>query len=348
MNKKQPSKESGFFVPLTLVMSPLKMKTFLNVALSLLAATAACGVSAQTFPIKPVTIVVPYAPGGPVDNLARVLGTRLSKEWGQSVLVLNKTGANEIIGADFVAKSAPDGYTLFAATEAALTMNPHLYKKLPYNPQKDFTPISRLISVPMVFFVPANSRANTLKEFVELARKATDKPMSYGSSGAGGIVHLPLVMFEKQENLKMVHVPYKGAAPLIPEVISGQVDSAVLGVSVIEQHVKSGKLKALAVSSEARSIALPDVPTFKEAGVKNIDAVFNIGLVAPAGTPSAVVEKISDDVRRVLMEPTFRKANIDAYSYVAVGSTPAEYKSFLERDYKVQSERVKTSGASLD
>lgn len=324
------------------------MKKLVHIVLSLIAATAAYGVTAETFPVKPVTLVVPYAPGGPVDNLARVLSTRLSKEWGQSVLVLNKTGANEIIGADFVAKSAPDGYTLFVATEAALTMNPHLYKKLPYSPQKDFTPISRLISVPMVFFVPANSRANTLKEFVEIARKATDKPMSYGSSGAGGIVHLPLAMFEKQENLKMVHIPYKGAAPLIPEVISGEVDSAVLGVSVIEQHVKSGKLKALAISSDVRSIALPDVPTFKEAGVKNIDAVFNIGLVAPAGAPSAVVTKIAEDVRRILMEPAFRKTNIDAYSYVAVGSTPAEYKSFLERDYQVQGERVKISGASLD
>ena len=240
------------------------------------------------------------------------------------------------------------GYTLFAATEAALTMNPHLYKKLPYNPEKDFTPISRLISVPMVFFVPKASKANTLKEFIELAKNAKGTPLTYGSSGAGGIVHLPLAMFAKQEGLEMVHVPYKGAAPLIPEVISGQIDSAVLGVSVIEQHVKSGKLKALAVSSEARSLALPDVPTFKEAGVKDIDAVFNIGLVAPAGTPAAIVEKVAADVRRILMDPEFRKTNVDAYSYVAVASTPAEYKAFLARDLKVQGERVKTSGATLD
>jgi len=172
--------------------------------------------------------------------------------------------------------------------------------------------------------------------------------MSYGSSGAGGIVHLPLAMFAKQEGLNMVHIPYKGAAPLIPEVISGQVDSAVLGVSVIEQHVKAGKLKALAISSDSRSVALPDVPTFKEAGVKDINAVFSIGLVAPAGTPDAVIEKISKDVRQVLLSPDFRKANIDAYSYVAIGSTPAEYKSYLASDFKLQAERVKTSGATLD
>ena len=324
------------------------MKSLLSIATSvLLALTLPCAM-AQMFPTKPVSIVVPYAPGGPVDNLSRVLATHLGKDWGQPVLVVNKTGANEIIGAEFVAKSAPDGYTLFAATEAALTMNPHLYKKLPYNAEKDFAPISRLISVPMVFFVPVSSKANSLQEFIRLARNAKDKPLTYGSSGAGGIVHLPLAMFTKQEGLDMVHVPYKGAGPLIPDVISGQVDSAVLGVSVIEQHVKAGKLKALAVSSPSRSLALPDVPTFKEAGVRDIDAVFSIGLVAPAGTAPAIVEKIASDVRRILMDPEFRKANIDAYSYIAIGSTPAEYRNFLVRDFKVQGERVKVSGASLD
>ncbi|MCT9812538.1 tripartite tricarboxylate transporter substrate binding protein [Acidovorax sp. Be4] len=308
--------------------------------------------SAQTppaFPNKPVNIVVPYAAGGPVDNLARALAIRLNKTWAQPVVVLNRTGANEIIGAEFVAKSAPDGYTLFAATEAALTMNPHLYKKLPYNAPKDFAPISRLISVPMVFFVPQNSKANTLQEFIAQARQASkSKPMTYGSSGAGGIVHLPLAMFSKQEGLEMVHVPYKGAAPLIPEIIAGQIDAAVLGVSVIEQHIKGGRLKALAVSSEARSVALPDVPTFREAGVRDIQAVFNIGLLAPAGTPAPLVEKISADVRKILLEPEFRKTQVDAFSYVAVASTPAEYRDFLSRDYQVQGERVRASGASLD
>lgn len=325
------------------------MKSFSKIAVTGLALSAfSLFATAQTFPTKPVTIVVPYSPGGPVDNLSRALANQLNKTWGQPVVVMNKTGANEIIGAEFVAKSQADGYTLFAATEAALTMNPHLYKKLPYNAEKDFAPVSRLISVPMVFFVPKASKANTLKEFIQISRDSKDRPLSYGSSGAGGIVHLPLAMFAKQEGLDMVHIPYKGAAPLIPEVISGQVDSAVLGVSVIEQHVKAGKLKALAISSDSRSVALPDVPTFKEAGVKDINAVFNIGLVAPTGTPDAVVEKISKDVRQILLSPDFRKANIDAYSYVAIGSTPSEYKSYLASDFKLQAERVKTSGATLD
>ena len=310
--------------------------------------TAWYGAAAETFPSKPVTIVVPYSPGGPVDNLARALGMRLNKEWGQPVVILNKTGANEILAADFVAKSPADGYTLLAATEAALTMNPHLYKKLPYNAEKDFAPISRLITVPMVFIVPQNSKANTLKEFLQLARDAKDKPMTYGSTGAGGIVHLPLAMFAKQENLDMAHIPYKGATLLIPEIISGQVDSAMLGASVIEQHVKTGRLKALAISAESRSVALPEVPTFKEAGVKDINGAFNIGLVAPVGTPSAVIEKLAGDIRKILLAADFRSAQIDAFSYVAVGSSPAEYQDFLARDFKVQAERVKVSGANLD
>ena len=148
------------------------MKNLIQIAISLALVACSHNVVAETFPAKPVTIVVPYAAGGPVDNLSRSLGIRLTKEWGQPVLILNKTGANEIIGAEFVAKSPADGYTLFAATEAALTMNPHLYKKLPYNAEKDFAPISRLITVPMVFLVPHDSKANTLKEFVQRERPA--------------------------------------------------------------------------------------------------------------------------------------------------------------------------------
>lgn len=304
---------------------------------------------AQSFPNKPVTIVVPYSAGGPVDNFIRGLSTKLSETWRQPVIVLNKPGANEIIGAEFVAKSAPDGYTLFAATESALTMNQHLYKKLPYNPETDFTELSRLVALPLVFFVPKASPANSLKEFIALAKAAsTTKPMTYGSSGAGGIAHLPMATFTSDHKLTMVHVPYKGAAPLIPEVISGQVDAAVLGVSVIEQHAKAGTLKVLAVSSDTRSAALPDVPTFKEMGIKDINAIFNIGLVGPRGMTKELADKITGDVRAAVMAPDFKKKYIDAFSYIAVGSTPAEFREFLAQDRKMQGERIRISGAKLD
>ena len=315
-------------------------------ALGLLASAAV----AQTYPAKPVTIVVPYSAGGPVDNFIRALGQQLSDSWKQPVVVLNKPGANEIIGADHVAKSAPDGYTLFAGTEASLTMSPHLYKKLPYNVDTDFVPISQLVSLPLMLFTHKNTPASTVSEIVDLARKAKaqGKPLSYGSTGAGGIAHLPIVTFEKQEGISMTHVPYRGAANLIPDVIAGQVDVAVLAVSVIEQHVKTGALKPLAVSSETRSVALPQVPTFKEAGFKDIHAIFSIGLLAPKGTPAAVIDKIAASTRAIITTPDFRQKNIDAFSYVPVASSPVEFKAFLSNNSKLQAERVKASGVTLD
>ena len=320
--------------------------TLTALALGLLASAAV----AQTYLAKPVTIVVPYSAGGPVDNFIRALGQQLSDSWKQPVVVLNKPGANEIIGADHVAKSAPDGYTLFAGTEASLTMSPHLYKKLPYNVDTDFVPISQLVSLPLMLFTHKNTPASTVSEFVDLARKAKaqGKPLSYGSTGAGGIAHLPIVTFEKQEGISMTHVPYRGAANLIPDVIAGQVDVAVLAVSVIEQHVKTGALKPLAVSSETRSVALPQVPTFKEAGFKDIHAIFSIGLLAPKGTPAAVIDKIAASTRAIITTPDFRQKNIDAFSYVPVASSPVEFKAFLSNNSKLQAERVKASGVTLD
>ena len=320
--------------------------TLTALALGLLASAAV----AQTYPAKPVTIVVPYSAGGPVDNFIRALGQQLSDSWKQPVVVLIKPGANEIIGADHVAKSAPDGYTLFAGTEASLTMSPHLYKKLPYNVDTDFVPISQLVSLPLMLFTHKNTPASTVSEFVDLARKAKaqGKPLSYGSTGAGGIAHLPIVTFEKQEGISMTHVPYRGAANLIPDVIAGQVDVAVLAVSVIEQHVKTGALKPLAVSSETRSVALPQVPTFKEAGFKDIHAIFSIGLLAPKGTPAAVIDKIAASTRAIITTPDFRQKNIDAFSYVPVASSPVEFKAFLSNNSKLQAERVKASGVTLD
>lgn len=318
---------------------------------SLIGAATLLGMSAshaETYPEKPVTIVVPYSAGGPVDIFTRALGQGLSSRWGKPVIVVNRPGANEIIGADSVAKSKPDGYTLFAGTEASLTMSPHLYTKLPYNVQADFVPISHAISLPLVFFVSNKVQANTMKEFVEQAKRQKDPPFSYGSTGAGGIAHLPMVTLEKQEGISMTHVPYRGASNLIPDVISGEIDAAVLGVSVIEQHIKKGSVKALAFSAAQRSAALPDVPTFSEAGVTDINAVFNIGLVAPKGTPSDIVEKIAKDVREVIHEPKFRKTNIDEFSYVAVGSSPSEFGQFLIENSKMQAKRISDAGVTLN
>lgn len=315
-----------------------------------LAATTAWSAAAhaQAYPQRPVTLVVPYSAGGPVDMFVRALSQSLTELWKQPVVVQNKPGANEIIGADFAAKSAPDGYTLFAGTEASLTMGPHLYKKLPYSVEKDLAPVSRMVSLPLVFFVSKSVPANNMQDFVRLAKSRRDKPLTYGSTGAGGIAHLPIVTLEKQEDIVLTHVPYRGAANLIPDVISGQTDAAVLGVSVIEQHIRSGTLKPLAISAASRSAILPDVPTFSEAGVKDINAVFNIGLLAPRGTPEDLVAKVAADVRRIVFSPDFRRKNIDAYSYVAVGSSPGEFRAFLETDSKLQADRIRAAGVTLD
>jgi tripartite-type tricarboxylate transporter receptor subunit TctC len=324
------------------------MKKFLGaLSLSVIALLHAGSAAAQAFPAKPVTIVVPYLAGGSIDVFSRAVGTKLSTEWGQPVVILNKAGANEAIAADFVAKSAPDGYTLLIATESALTLNPHLVKRLSYNPLTDLVPVSRLVNVPMVLFAPANSPAKTLPEFISLAR-SNKKSLNYGSTGTGGIVHIPLAVFAKQENLDMVHVPYKGAAALVPDTISGLIDLSVIAVSNVEPYVKAGKLKALAISAPTRSDVLPDTPTFKEAGVKDIDAFYNIGLLAAKGTPATLVDKLAADVQRVVQNTEFRKVNIDPYAYLTVGSSPAQYKDFIEKDFKAQGEKIKSLNVSLE
>lgn len=314
------------------------------------AALAACTATvAQTaFPTRTVRIVVPYPPGGPFDGIFRALGQELSDRWKQPVIVDNRPGANEGIGANHVAKSAPDGYTLLASSEAGIVLNGLLYSKLPYNPERDFAAISRVVQVPMVLFVPAAFPANTLREFVAVAKSRTDKPVSYGSSGLGGPGHLPLAMLAKENGLTMTHVPYKGAAPLVQDVLSGQVELGTLAASVVEPHIKAGKLKGLAVTASKRLTSLPQVPTFQEIGMTDVRSEFMVGLVAPAGTPEPVLNFISSAVREILFKPEFRAKYIDVFSFTPIGSTPAEFREYLVNDRLVQAERVRISGAQLD
>ncbi|TWD76886.1 tripartite-type tricarboxylate transporter receptor subunit TctC [Variovorax beijingensis] len=316
-------------------------------ALAALSAGMTLAQDAAPFPSKPVRFVVPYAAGGPVDGLVRALARALQDEWKQPVIVDNKPGANEIIAAETVAKAPGDGYTLLAATESALTMNQHLYTKLPYSPTVDLVPVTRLVEVPLAIAVPTSLPANDIKEFIELARKSPT-PLAYGSGGAGGISHLPMAMLAKNEGITLNQVPYKGAAPTIPDLIANIVQASALAVPVIEPHVKAGTMKAVVVSAPRRLVALPNVPTFEESGVKDIQARFNIGVAAPKGTPPAITARIAADARRILNQPDFRARNVDPFSYVLHGSSPAEYAAFLEQDRVRQAERVKVSGAVLN
>lgn len=319
-----------------------------------LASSALCAVlpsaagTAEKFPEKSVRIVVPYPAGGPVDGITRALATQLQAKWKQAVVIDNRPGANEIIAADLVAKSAPDGYTIFAATEAALTVNPSLYRKLPYNAAKDFSPVTRVIDIPMVVLVPSAVPAKSMQDFIALAKKSASTPLAYGSSGQGGVNHLPLAMLEKNEGITLNHVPYKGAAPIITDLIANTVQISAIAASVAEPHIKKGSLRGLAVSADSRLASLPDVPTFKELGMKDIGARFGVGFVVPAGTPAPVIKTISDDVAAVMNDPAFIKQYVAPMSYVATSNGTEEYKAFLLRDAAVQQERVTAAGVKLD
>lgn len=311
--------------------------------------SAAFAQSAADFPSKRITAVIGYPAGGPTDVMMRALAPRLSAEWKQPIVVENRAGANEAIGAAYVAKAPPDGHTLMLATEVPLTMNPFLYSQLQYDPQKDFTPVSLLLTSPLTLVVPANSPANTLQEFIALAKsRAGSKPLPYASAGPGGVLHLPMAMFAKQNGVEMTHVPYKGVAPILTDLVSGEVAAAWVAVAGAAPYVKDGRLKALVVGAPARVKALPQVPVFSETSVAPVQADFIFAMVAPAGTPAPIAEKIAAAIRRHLSDAEFAEKYLEAFGYVMVGSTPAQLEQYLAKDRALQAERIKISGAKLD
>lgn len=305
--------------------------------------------SAQDFPKKPVTVVVGYTAGGGTDALARAIAQRLTEKWKSQVLVDNRPGANESIAAQLVSRASPDGYTLLFSTEGPLTQNQFLFSKLTYSPENDFTPISLVAKNALVLVVPTTLPVNSLGEFIALAKsRAATKPLIYGSSGVGGINHLPGAMLSKQHGLNMVHVPYKGAAPLLPDLITGQIDAAFLSLANMLPFLKDGKIKALVVDAPARLAVLPDVPIFSETGIAPVQADHVYTLVAPARTPNAIAERIAVDVQAVINDPKFREQYLDPFGYVTVGSTPAALGQYLVKDRTQQSQRISISGARLD
>jgi tripartite-type tricarboxylate transporter receptor subunit TctC len=266
------------------------LNTGLLAGLSLLTAItsqATAQTRAPEFPSKPVTVLIGYPAGGPTDVLMRALAPRLTNDWKQQIVVDNRPGANEAIAAQAAARAQPDGQTLLLATEVPLTLNPHLMSKLQYDPQKDFAPVSLLLSSPLTLVVPASSPVNSLHEFIAYAksRAAAGNPLAYGSGGPGGVLHLPMAMLAKQNGLDMTHAPYKGVAPLLTDLVSGQVDAAWVAVAGAAPFVRDGRLKALVVGAPSRLKSLPQTPTFKETGVAPVQADFVFALLAPAGTP---------------------------------------------------------------
>ncbi len=306
-------------------------RSVLAACAALAAVTVPLAALAQgTFPDRPVTFIVPFAPGGGTDIGGRILANKLSVKWGQPVVVDNKAGAGGLVGADAAAKAKPDGYTLFVGNVGTQAINPSLYKKIPYNPETAFAPISLFAELPFVLVVNPKVPAKDVKELVALAKAAPDK-YTFASSGNGGSPHLTAEIFQAAAGIKLVHVPYKGGGPAMADLMAGHVDMLFASALETSGPVKTGKLRALAVTSAERSPALPEVPTISEAGIANAESGSWLALLAPGATPQAIVDKISADVKAVMALPEVRDAMI-AQGATPRGTTPAELKKVIESD----------------
>ncbi len=275
----------------------------LMVSLGVVAAVlASLPAMAQGYPNKPIRIIVPFAPGGGSDSVARIISERLAKEWGPPVIIENRAGAGGSIGAEFVAKSTADGYTLLVTDASAVTINPHVYPKLGYA-ARDLSPVVNLATFSLVLLVPVKSPIRTVADMVA-ADKAKPASLNGASPGAGSSPHLMLEMMNSLAGTKLVHVPYKGGGPAMTDLVGGQVDFSFSGLSTgAISMISGGKLKALAVTSQARSASLPDVPTFAESGFPGVDVFSAQSLLVPAGTPPEIINKLNQEISRILESP---------------------------------------------
>ena len=309
------------------------MKQITRMMLALTTAMLLSGFThAQTtpFPNKPVTVVVPFPPGGGTDIGARVIAQKLTAIWGQSVVVENRAGAAGLVGADVVAKAKPDGYTLLVGNVGTQAINPSLYAKMPYTADTAFSPISMIAELPFLMMASTSVPAKSVREFIALA-KAEPGKRTFASSGNGGSPHLTAEIFQNATAVKLTHVPYKGGGPALTDLMAGHVD--ILFASVLEGsgHVKAGKLQAYAVSSATRSPALPGVPTLAETGVSGAESGSWIAMFAPTGTPQIIIDKIAADIKEALAVAETRDKLI-AQGATPQSSTPMELKAIIDRD----------------
>lgn len=317
----------------------------LLVAAAALAIAGATFAHAQSFPTKPVRIVVPFPAGGTADMLPRIVGERLSAKWGQPVIVENRVGAGGNIGADVVARSDPDGHTLLASPPGPLAINHNLYAKLSYDPTR-FVPVTILATVPNVLAARADLAAGSVKEVIALARANPGK-LTYASQGNGSTSHLTASLFESMANVKMLHVPYKGTAPALTDLIAGRVDIFFDNLGFTLGHHRSGKIKILAVASPGRAPALPEVPTIAEEALPGFQSVTWFGVVAPEGTSRAIAEQLSAAFNEALKLPEVQKRFFEVGAEPK-GGTPAETAAFVREETERWHKVIKSANVRLD
>ena len=317
----------------------------MKIVAALLLAVIATASHAQTYPAKTVRIIVGLAPGGTTDVFTRTLAQRLTEAWGQSVIVENRPGASGMIGAEAVAKSAPDGYTLLVSPQTSLAVAPALYGKAPYDTARDFAPVSLLGSTPLVMIVHPSFAAKTFAEFVALAKKGT--PLTYGSGGVGSSPHMTGELISAALGVKMNHVPYKGENPAIADTIGGQIPIMFGNLPVALPHVRSGKVLALATTTAKRSPLAPEIPTMSEGGIRDFEMATWYGMLAPAGTPGELVARIQRDSARVLSDPETRE-RLTKMGVDLILNTPDEFRAYLNSEIARYTRIIKSAGLKAE
>jgi len=307
----------------------------------------AAAVQAQSWPARPVRIVVAYPPGGGIDVMARQVADKLTGAWGQPVVVENRPGANTIVATDAVAKSAADGHTLLFTTDATFSINPHLYSKLPFDTQRDFIPVTMLVLLQQLLVAHPSLQADSLSQLIDLARKNPGK-INYASYGSGSQPHLAGEMLKFKAGIDLVHVPYKGISLAVPAVMAGEVQLTFSGIASSLAPLKSGRIKAIAIGGPQRSPIWPDVPTFAELGYPEVETHAWFGLFLPAGSPREAVTKIYLDTKKILDDPEFRQKQLIERGYEVVGSSPDAFSIYIKNDRENRGRAVKISGAKAE
>jgi len=323
----------------------MKVRPFAALVSALLLVSA-ISVYGEDYPSKPVRLIVPFAPGGGNDTVARAIAEQLSTSLRQPVIVDNRAGAGGILGAEFAAKSSPDGYTLFLGGVGSHAVNPNLHTKLPYDPIKDFVPITLIASAPSVLVVHPSVPANTIQEFAALV-KANPGKLNYASNGNGSSAQLAAAMYESMAGVQMVHVPYKGLAPALVDLLGGEVQAMFSSIVAIIPYIRARRLRALAVTGKNRCPLLPNVPTLAESGLPGYEAGSWYGILAPAGTPRDIVMKLNAEIVKALKQPNVHERFASEGAEV-IGSTPEEFAARIKAELARMGKVIRDSGIRMD